>query len=66
MTLSTTLLGVGFIPPLVQLCLGRSVGVDALAMLRSTASLVLAPLAAGLAMRQIFPRQASRVRYEKT
>lgn len=60
MTLSSTLLGVALTPLLVRCLLGTAVQSDALALLRSTASLVLAPLVAGVAAARMQPAFAAR------
>ena len=59
--MSTTLLGVCVTPGLVKLLLGGAVAVDAAAVLRSTASIVLLPLLAGVAAGRVCPGAASRV-----
>jgi BASS family bile acid:Na+ symporter len=61
LTLSTTLVGVVATPLLVGLLLGGSVPVDALRVLRSTATLVLAPLLGGLAFVSACPRAAAAI-----
>jgi BASS family bile acid:Na+ symporter len=54
-TLSTTVLGVLATPMLIQGLLGCSVTVDAMAVLRSVATLVLLPVSTGLALGQLLP-----------
>ena len=49
------------IPLLIRSCLGRTITINALALLRSTSSLVLAPLAAGVAFAHLAPRRAERL-----
>ena len=61
LTVSTTLLGVCVTPGLVKLLLGGAVAVDAAAVLRSTASIVLLPLLAGVAAARVCPGAAARV-----
>jgi len=61
LTLSSTLLGVVATPLLVSLLLGGSVPVDAAGVLRSTATLVLAPLLSGLGLVSAFPRGAAAI-----
>jgi BASS family bile acid:Na+ symporter len=56
-TLSTTVLGVLATPMLIQGLLGCSVTVDAMAVLRSVATLVLLPVSTGLALGQLLPAQ---------
>ena len=58
---STTLLGVCVTPALAKLLLGGVVAVDAAAVLRSTASIVLLPLLAGVAAGRVCPAAAARV-----
>lgn len=61
LTLSTTLFGVVATPVLVSLLLGSSVPVDAPSVLRSTATLVLAPLLGGLGFVSACPRPAAAI-----
>ncbi|KAL1496415.1 hypothetical protein AB1Y20_016370 [Prymnesium parvum] len=62
LTLSTTIAGVVLIPLLVRLCLGAAIEVHALPLLRSTATLVLAPLLLGLAVAGLAPEAAASAR----
>ena len=55
LTVATTLIGVVATPTLVQLLLGTSLTVDAVGVLRSIASLVLAPLTVGLVAGRVLP-----------
>ena len=61
LTVASTLLGVFVTPALVKLLLGGAVAVDAAAVLRSTASMVLLPLLSGVVAGRAFPRVAARV-----
>eukprot|EP00908_Phaeocystis_cordata_P004154 Transcript_14542.p1 GENE.Transcript_14542~~Transcript_14542.p1 ORF type:complete len:444 (-),score=39.66 Transcript_14542:853-2163(-) len=60
LTVSTTLGGVLVTPALVKLLLGGAVAVDAVAVLRSTASIVLLPLLSGVAAARLLPSTAAR------
>ena len=55
------MLGVCVTPALAKLLLGGVVAVDAAAVLRSTASIVLLPLLAGVAAGRVCPGAAARV-----
>ena len=55
------MLGVCVTPALAKLLLGGVVAVDAAAVLRSTASIVLLPLLAGVAAGRVCPAAAARV-----
>ena len=61
LTTSTTLAGVVLTPCLASTLLATTVAVEAGAILRSTASLVLAPLATGLVFARAAPALAARV-----
>lgn len=61
-TLTTTMLGVVATPLLVKQLLGCSIAVNASAILRSVASLVLLPLMTGLVSNRLLVRQSQIVR----
>ena len=60
-TLSTTLLGVVATPLVIGILLGKSIPMDGMAVLQSTARLVLAPLCAGIALNGLFPSLQKRI-----
>ena len=60
-TLSTTVIGALATPVLVGGLLGESVAIDGVAVLKSTASLVLVPLFGGIAFGALFPRLTRRI-----
>eukprot|EP00562_Extubocellulus_spinifer_P027641 CAMPEP_0178638294 /NCGR_PEP_ID=MMETSP0698-20121128/14802_1 /TAXON_ID=265572 /ORGANISM="Extubocellulus spinifer, Strain CCMP396" /LENGTH=336 /DNA_ID=CAMNT_0020278449 /DNA_START=211 /DNA_END=1221 /DNA_ORIENTATION=+ len=60
-TLSTTAIGAFVTPILVGGLLGESVAIDGLAVLKSTTSLVLAPLFGGIVFGGLFPKLTQRV-----
>lgn len=61
LTASTTLLGVFATPVLVHLFVGSVVPMDTLGILRTTVSIVLAPLFTGLFLGRFFPNVAARL-----
>mmetsp|Transcript_16364 Transcript_16364/g.20383 ORF Transcript_16364/g.20383 Transcript_16364/m.20383 type:complete len:434 (-) Transcript_16364:159-1460(-) len=65
-TLSTTLLGIVATPLLASYLLGRTVAVDAAAVLTSAARLVLTPLILGLALGRTLPTQSPFERFVRT
>ena len=60
-TLSTTILGVVATPYVVGLLLGKSIPMNGMAILISTARLVLAPLCAGIALSGLFPGMSRKL-----
>lgn len=60
-TLSTTILGVAATPLVIGTLLGKSIPIDGVAVLKSTARLVLAPLCAGIALSGVFPNLPKRI-----
>ena len=60
-TLSTTILGVVATPLVIGMLLGKSIPMDGMAVLKSTARLVLAPLCTGIALSGVFPNLPNKV-----
>ena len=60
-TLSTTMLGVAATPLVIGILLGKSIPIDGVAVLKSTASLVLAPLCAGIVLSGLFPNLPKKI-----
>ena len=60
-TLSTTMLGVAATPLVIGILLGKSIPIDGVAVLKSTARLVLAPLCAGIVLSGLFPNLPKRI-----